>query len=294
MKQRIYEIRHRDTGLKLKIEAESFRDAVGKTFDHSPAAWSCEAGGALNEILAKVRQFAHDASGPLSFIREYIAAGPDLCAEILPDEDIGMIAQRAYSKIEDALFKIRNCIISDYDEIPVRCDFIGIVCEVIQELSPAAGRKKVRLNYVGPDSILAVLRPSEISALLYNIVLNAIEAADGEGGLIDICASPCADEIRFSVSDDGVGISDEIRERIFERGFSSGKECGSGLGLSSARETARRHLGDLWLNCADGERTTFEAVIASDCSSAGMSRIKSGLTSALEIWPMLREITLDP
>ncbi|HPW46115.1 MAG TPA: HAMP domain-containing sensor histidine kinase [bacterium] len=294
MKQRIYEIRHRDTGLKLKIKAGSFRDAVSKTFDSSLSAWSCESGGALNDILAKMRQFAHDASGPLSFIREYIAVGPDRCAEILPDEDIGAIAQRAYSKIEDILLKIRNCIVFDQDEVPVRCDFAGIVSEVIQELSPVAERRKVHLNYIGPDSIFAILRRGEISALIYNLVTNAIEAAAEGGGLVEICASSCADEIRFSVSDDGVGISDEIRERIFERGFSSGKKCGSGFGLSSAKETARKHMGDLWLDCADGERTSFVAAIARDCSSVNMSRIKSRLTSAFEMWPMLREITFDP
>ncbi|RMG47652.1 MAG: PAS domain-containing protein [Acidobacteria bacterium] len=86
-----------------------------------------------------------------------------------------------------------------------------------------------------------------IRQMLVNIVLNAFEAMEGRGrlrlevrGLARPGQDPAAVEIR--IADDGPGIQDEVREKIFYP-FVTSKRNGSGLGLPMARKIAECHHG---------------------------------------------------
>ena len=64
----------------------------------------------------------------------------------------------------------------------------------------------------------------------------------------------------FSVTDDGVGIKEEDAKKlfhVFQRLETSSHTEGSGMGLAIAKEAAKKHLGDLWLESAPHRGTTF-------------------------------------
>jgi two-component system sensor histidine kinase HydH len=92
---------------------------------------------------------------------------------------------------------------------------------------------------------------------LVNLVQNAIEASP-RGGHITLRAEAAGGQARLSVEDEGPGLSEEIRARVFEPGVTS-KRTGSGLGLTIARALARQHGGDVTLE--RGARGVIASVV---------------------------------
>lgn len=93
--------------------------------------------------------------------------------------------------------------------------------------------------------------------VLYNLFMNAIQAMP-KGGEISLQASKLENgRILLCVSDQGVGIEDEIIKKIFEPLFTS-KEEGVGLGLSLCRELITRHGGAIRAKSSPQQGTTIE------------------------------------
>jgi signal transduction histidine kinase len=101
------------------------------------------------------------------------------------------------------------------------------------------------------------VRGSELNQVWTNLIDNAIDAL-GESGTITIATRPEAGGARVDVSDDGSGIPEEIRERVFDSFFTT-KDVGrgTGLGLATAhRIVVDRHRGTLTVDSEPGA-TTF-------------------------------------
>jgi signal transduction histidine kinase len=101
------------------------------------------------------------------------------------------------------------------------------------------------------------VRGSELNQVWTNLLDNAIDAL-GDRGTITITTTPEAGGARIDVADDGPGIPEEIRDRVFDSFFTT-KEVGfgTGLGLATAhRIVVDRHQGTLTLDSGPGG-TTF-------------------------------------
>jgi signal transduction histidine kinase len=96
---------------------------------------------------------------------------------------------------------------------------------------------------------------------LESLTKNAIDALAGRDGRVDITADSLPEgRVRVRVSDDGPGIPREIRNQIFDPGFST-KEKGWGIGLSLARRIVRdSHGGELLLTPSE-RGATFDMVL---------------------------------
>jgi signal transduction histidine kinase len=77
---------------------------------------------------------------------------------------------------------------------------------------------------------------------LDNLILNAIQSCP-PGGSVTVDARRQDNSLLLRVADTGAGISDELRERLFEP-FVTGRAEGTGLGLAIVREIARNHGGE--------------------------------------------------
>jgi two-component system NtrC family sensor kinase len=124
---------------------------------------------------------------------------------------------------------------------------------------------------------------SSINQVLLNLIVNAAHALADKGhkkltGKIDIRSRSEGDWVVVSVSDNGCGIPDAIRERIFDPFFTS-KEIGrgTGQGLSIARAiVVEQHAGRLLVHSKVGEGSTFEVWLprsgAPDCQVAASAK----------------------
>ena len=99
----------------------------------------------------------------------------------------------------------------------------------------------------------------ELREALLNLVQNALDAMAG-GGTLRIRTSADGRDISVAVSDTGVGMSDEVRERAFEPFFTTKGVNGTGLGLAEVYGIARRHRGRAEIDSAPGQGTTVRLV----------------------------------
>jgi len=113
---------------------------------------------------------------------------------------------------------------------------------------------------VEPDLPEVEVDPNQLQQVFVNLLNNATQAiaATGEAGHITITARHWLDGLAVLVSDDGPGISPEVRARIFEPFFTTKAEGhGTGLGLSICQGILREHGGRITAEAAPGRGTTF-------------------------------------
>jgi signal transduction histidine kinase len=97
---------------------------------------------------------------------------------------------------------------------------------------------------------------SEIREVLTNMVFNSIDALP-EGGKIAINTRMRGEDIEISVSDNGLGMIEEVKKKVFEPFFTTKRDKSNGLGLSVAYGIITRHNGDITVESQPGEGTTF-------------------------------------
>ncbi len=96
----------------------------------------------------------------------------------------------------------------------------------------------------------------EIKEVLTNLIFNAIEALP-EGGKIMTRTEMHGDDVQVSVSDNGLGMTEEVKKRLFEPFFTTKADRRNGLGLSVAYGIVTRHNGEIAVESQPGEGTTF-------------------------------------
>lgn len=99
--------------------------------------------------------------------------------------------------------------------------------------------------------------PQELNQVFTNILVNAAQAIEKEG-VIKIRSWLDGDVVKISFQDNGSGIDPENQEKIFEPFFTTKPVGeGTGLGMSISYEIVKKHGGDIQLDSAVGQGTTF-------------------------------------
>jgi PAS domain S-box-containing protein len=97
--------------------------------------------------------------------------------------------------------------------------------------------------------------PGELREALLNLVQNALDAMQG-GGALGIRTATDETYVTLEISDSGVGMSAEVRERAFEPFFTTKGQMGTGLGLAEVYGIVKRHRGDVEIDSQPGVGTT--------------------------------------
>lgn len=139
-----------------------------------------------------------------------------------------------------------------------RQDFNVIVKATLQLVADRIKLKRMRMeaSFETGDCV-ALLDSDQVKTALLNILVNAVEAMEEGKGVLTVKTS-CVDRNRVcvEVADNGGGISDADRQRLFDP-FFTGKSGGMGLGLTATQNIINSHKGSIEVDSLEGQGTTF-------------------------------------
>jgi PAS domain S-box-containing protein len=103
---------------------------------------------------------------------------------------------------------------------------------------------------------------ADLRTAFFNIIKNSVEAMP-KGGNINIQTTEKEDKIFISISDNGIGMNDQVKARIFQPFYSTkGYELGRRLGMSGVYSIIKEHDGEVYVkNTSQGVGTTIEIVL---------------------------------
>ena len=149
------------------------------------------------------------------------------------------------------------------DAEPVRVE--ELVVEAIDRCRQQAGSKQITMASGGTADLFVWGNRSQLAAALGNLVENAVNYSPARTR-VGIAARklPAAggDLIEIAVTDQGIGISEKDRERVFERFYRvdparSRATGGTGLGLAIVKHVAASHGGEVTVWSSEGQGSTF-------------------------------------
>jgi signal transduction histidine kinase len=101
----------------------------------------------------------------------------------------------------------------------------------------------------------------KLERALLNLLLNACEVVPPNAGKIEIVMRRTGENLEIRIQDNGPGIADAVRDRLFEPFVSHGKENGTGMGLTVVQKILQDHGGDVAVELTSTSGTTFRVNI---------------------------------
>lgn len=207
----------------------------------------------LSEITAGI---AHELNTPLGTIfgfSQFIISS-DNNKQTVTD------AQKIFDAAKHASEIVKKLMLFSCD-LPQKYEFTSLndlVENAIQLLHPNLLNAKVHLNFQKDEHEQPIkLDPIQISQIIFNLIINAIQASD-ENDKIDVILNSEDNHAILKIIDHGKGIESSIIDKIFEPFFSTKKlKSGTGLGLSVVHGIVRAHRGTITVKSVPNIQTTF-------------------------------------
>ncbi|RDB64305.1 hypothetical protein C1878_00085 [Gordonibacter sp. 28C] len=230
--------------------------------------------GPVDEALARQREFiaaaSHELKSPLSVITldlEAISTSPANPGRVAELAREGMAECRRTADLVEDLLALAAGDAAGWTLNRVRCDAAAIFVDAFEQIESKAAAAGTAVTPSLPEEereIVVDADPAKVAQALRAVLENALDhAPKGTPVGFSLIARP--GQAAFSVSDEGAGVPDELKERIFERFYradpSRGSRAHHGLGLSIAREIAEAHGGSLRALDNPGGGAVFELTI---------------------------------
>lgn len=213
-------------------------------------------------LQAFLNAVAHDLRGPLTLLVAY--------SELLRQGSLAdryETTQQALPALESAAHRVQRLVhdlidlarinAGEFEVQPSSVDLGDVAREVVAQLQPTTDVHTIEFR--GLDHLVGEWDPARVRDMLTHLVRNAIHYAP-DGGLVGIEISCDDDEALICVSDAGLGIAPEQRERIFLP-FSRVDDLPTtkerGLGLYLAKAIVDAHQGRIWVDSEVGCGSTF-------------------------------------
>ncbi|MFG1966663.1 sensor histidine kinase [Nonomuraea sp. NPDC049028] len=236
----------------------------------------------LEQELQKNRQFASDASHELraafAGLRVELEA-----AHLYPDQtdlhDLLARALRGVDRLDAILTDLR--VLGEMEAGPaVEPQQVDLAELVRDEVCRRVDRLPVQLRLQRGVTVQAV--PIRISRLLTNLLDNAQRHAKR---IVEVRVSRAGDNAEMTVADDGGGIAECERERIFQRFTRLGAarrldRKGTGLGLAIARDIAQAHMGTLHARKSPSGGACFVLRLPLSATAPIATAVNTGFTAA--------------
>lgn len=220
-----------------------------------------------NTALARmVASVAHELNNPIQTIQN--------CMFLLEEEVISNPAAVDYTKmavsetqrVARLVAQLRELYRPTKDNAPKSFDILELLDNVGLLLAPHLQNHQVKwyIRSIATEPVFVTGILDQIKQVFLNLCLNAIDAMEPNGGLLEVIVSkPRTDKVCITFKDTGAGIQPENLHHLFEPFFTT-KEKGSGLGLSICHEIIRNHNGEITVKSQPGEGSAFSVWLPVD------------------------------
>ena len=218
------------------------------------------ANGFKNEILGTV---AHDLKNPLTIIT--------FSADLLPSNTDPAQIKRIAKAISEASSRMRDLITNLLDANAIEqglftsniqcCDLNLLVAQCVENNEPAAAKKQINICAGYSEKVLAKADRAATMQILENLLSNALKFSP-PNTRIHVHTLPEKDHVAVTVRDEGPGISEADRAKLFKK-FSrltaqpTGGESSTGLGLSIVKRLAESMSGTILCQSELGSGAKF-------------------------------------
>jgi signal transduction histidine kinase len=100
--------------------------------------------------------------------------------------------------------------------------------------------------------------PKKMERAFYNLLMNACEAAPRDAGAVKVNSRADSNGVEVLIADNGPGIPESVRDKLFQPFVTAGKENGVGLGLTIVRKIVTDHGGEVNLEATSAHGTVFK------------------------------------
>jgi len=206
------------------------------------------------------RQIAHEIKNPLTPMKLSVQHLRKAWKDGAPDLDayIDRMTTTLIDQIE-TLSNIANEF-SKFAQIPgAHFEPIDLTQKIQRITHLFEDTCKVNLikNFKGLSEVLIFADPEQVIQVFNNLIRNAIQAvAEGVEPVVDISIEAGEDTVIVKVTDNGIGITDDLQSRLFEPNFTT-KSSGMGLGLAITKKIMEGSNGKIWFETRKNAGTSF-------------------------------------
>lgn len=235
---------------------QEYNKMVGKLNNSAYALAKSEREGAWREMA---RQVAHEIKNPLTpmklslqYLQKAIANNSDNVKELTSSvaqtlvEQINHLNQIAgeFSQFAN-IGQPRNEVFDLHEVLYVVTQLYGVNDRVKLDCTPL------------PNPVLINADRTHINRLFTNLIQNAIQAVpEDRMAVIEVEEELREGKILVKVKDNGAGVPDEMRSKIFTPNFTT-KTSGTGLGLAMCKGIVEQAKGEIWFETVSGQGTIF-------------------------------------
>jgi signal transduction histidine kinase len=117
--------------------------------------------------------------------------------------------------------------------------------------------QRIEIKVISETPVCGWLDEKKLQRVFYNLLLNACEAVREDNGRVEVLIRKEPRKLQIRVRDNGCGIPDAIRDRLFRPFVSSGKQNGTGMGLAVVQKIVQEHGGEICVESTSAEGTVF-------------------------------------
>jgi signal transduction histidine kinase len=222
----------------------------------------------LNELnTTKDKLFSiisHDLRGPINSLKALMDM---VKKQMVTEAEFRHFSGQLQNNVEYVHFTLENLLQWSRSQLhgiltrPALIKLNVLVEENFKLLSEPAALKSITLMNMTPVEAEMFADPDQMRVVLRNLISNAIKFTN-EGGCITVSSTTSDNREIVTVKDTGTGISDGLREKLFQANTNHSSagtagEKGTGIGLSLCKEMIEKNNGSIWVESIAGEGTSF-------------------------------------
>lgn len=237
---------------EIKPLVDAYNNMLVKLKEQTDALAKVEREDAWRDMA---KQIAHEINNPLTplklsvqnFQRKFNPDDPN------NNEKIKNLTQIVVNQI-DIISSITRAF-SDFANMPVTNDKTIEIVDAVRKAVDIFPEEIVSFS-TNTDELYYMIDHVYLSRVITNIVKNAIQSIPHQQKKVEVKLENSFDKFIISIKDNGTGIAEENRERLFEKKFTT-KSTGMGLGLYMVKKIVEDYGGSIWFETENGKGTIF-------------------------------------